>query len=174
MMKDYVLKNGLIVGTVQVVLLLVSYMLGLEFMLATWWGVAQFLIVLGLVVFFTIDFKKQNGGYATFKESFTVMFGVYAAASFILTFFNILLYNVIDPEFAVLAKEQIIEKTYEMLAGFGTPESAVDEAILAIEEQDSFSVGNLAKGYVFGLPLFVFISLIGAAIIKKNKPEFEA
>lgn len=174
MMKDYVLKNGLIVGAVQVVLLLVSYMIGLDFMLATWWGVVQFLIVLGLVAFFTIEFKKLNGGYANFKETFTVMFGIYAASSFILTFFNILLYNVIDAEFAVLAKEQIVEKTYEMMAGFGAPESAVEEAILAIEEQDSFSVSNLAKGYVFGLPLFVLISLIGAAFIKKNKPEFEA
>ena len=50
----------------------------------------------------------------------------------------------------------------------------VDEAISDIEKQDSFSVGTLAKGYVFGLPVYIILSLIIAAFIKRNKPEFEA
>ena len=99
---------------------------------------------------------------------------MYAAAGFILTFFNILLYNFIDVEFAQMAKDVIIEKTYEMMEGFGASEFMVDEAISEIEKQDSFSVESLAKGYVFGLPVYIILSLIIAAFIKRNKPEFEA
>lgn len=75
-MKDYILKNGLLVGIVQVVLLLISYMLGIDFMMQTWWGVLQFLVVLGLVIFFAVEYKKLQGGYASFKESFSVLFGI--------------------------------------------------------------------------------------------------
>lgn len=173
-MKDYILKNGLLVGIVQVVLLLISYMLGIDFMMQTWWGVLQFLVVLGLVIFFAVEYKKLQGGYASFKESFSVLFGIYVAAGFILTFFNILLYNFIDLEFAEMAKEIVIEKTYEMMESLGAPEASIDEAISELEKQDSFSVGNLAKSYVFGLPVYIIFSLIIAAFIKKNKPEFEA
>ena len=172
-MKDFVLKNGLVLGAIQVVMLFVSYLMGIDFMMQTWWGVLQFLVSLGLVVYFAIEFRKLQGGYATYKESFSVLFGMYAAAGFILTFFNILLYNFIDVEFALMAKEVIIEKTYEMMEGFGASESMVDEAISEIEKQDNFSVASLAKGYVFGLPVYIIISLIIAAFIKRNKPEFE-
>ena len=173
-MKDFVLKNGLVLGAIQVVMLFVSYLMGIDFMMQTWWGVLQFLVSLGLVVYFAIEFRKFQAGYATYKESFSVIFGMYAAAGFILTFFNILLYNFIDVEFAQIAKEIIIEKTYEMMDGFGASDSMVDEAISEIEKQDSFSVGSLAKGYVFGLPVYIILSLIIAAFIKRNKPELEA
>ena len=173
-MKDFVLKNGLVLGAIQVVMLFVSYLMGINFMMQTWWGVLQFLVSLGLVVYFAIEFRKLQGGYTTYKESFSVLFGMYAAAGFILTFFNILLYNFIDLEFAQIAKEVIIEKTYEMMERFGASESMIDEAISDIEKQDSFSVGSLAKGYFFGLPVYIILSLIIAAFIKSNKPEFEA
>ena len=173
-MKDFVFKNGLVLGAIQVVMLFVSYIMGIDFMMQTWWGVLQFLVSLGLVVYFAIDFRKLQGGYATFKESFSVLFGMYAAAGFILTFFNILLYNFIDLEFAEMAKEVIIEKTYQMMEGFGASETMVDEAIEEIEKQDSFSIASLAKGYVFGLPVYIVISLILAAFLKRNKSEFEA
>ena len=173
-MKDFILKNGLTLGAIQVVLLFVSYLMGIDFMMQTWWGVLQFLVSLGLVIYFAIEFRKLQGGYANYKDSFSVLFGMYAAAGFILTFFNILLYNFIDVDFAQMAKEAIIEKTYEMMEGFGASDSMVDEAISDIEKQDSFSVGTLAKGYVFGLPVYIILSLIIAAFIKRNKPEFEA
>lgn len=172
-MKDFILKNGLTLGAIQVVMLFVSYLMGIDFMMQTWWGILQFLVSLGLVIYFAIEFRKSQEGYASYKDMFSVTFGLYAAASFILTFFNILLYNFIDVEFAQMAKEVIIEKTYEMMEGFGASDSMVDEAIAEIEKQDSFSVGSLAKGYVFGLPVYIILSLIMAAFLKRNKPEFE-
>ncbi len=172
-MKDFVLKNGLVLGAIQVVMLFVSYLMGIDFMMQTWWGVLQLLVSLGLVVYFAIEFRKLQGGYATFKESFSIVFGIYAAAGFILTFFNILLYNFIDVELAQMTKEVLIEKTYEMMEGFGASESTVDDVISEFEKQDSFSVGTLAKGYFYNLPLYIIGSLIIAAFIKRNKPEFE-
>ena len=173
-MKDFVLKNGLTLGAIQVVMLFVSYLMGIDFMMQTWWGIVQFVISLGLVVYFATIFRRAQGEYASFKEMFSISFGLYAASSFILTFFNILLYNFIDLEFAEMAKEVIIEKTYQMMEGFGASETMVDEAIEEIEKQDSFSIASLAKGYVFGLPVYIVISLILAAFLKRNKPEFEA
>ena len=69
-MKDYVLKNGLVLGAIQVAMLFVSYLMGIDFMMQTWWGVLQFLVSLGLVVYFAFEFRKMQEGYATYKESF--------------------------------------------------------------------------------------------------------
>ena len=38
-MKDFVLKNGLTLGAIQVVMLFVSYSMGIDFMMQTWWGI---------------------------------------------------------------------------------------------------------------------------------------
>ena len=172
-MKDFVLKNGLLLGAIQVSMLFVSYLMGVDFMIQDWWGIFQRLVSLGFVVYFSIEFRKLQGGYASFKECFSVVFGMYAAAGFILTFFNIILYNFIDVELAQMVKEVLVEKTYEMMEGFGAAESTIDDVISELEKQDSFSVGTLAKGYFYNLPLYIIGSLIIAAFIKRNKPEFE-
>lgn len=174
-MKDFVLKNGLVLGAIQVVMLFVSYIMGIDFMMQNWWIIFQtYLIPIGLVVYFVLEFRKLRGGYATFKESFSVAFGILAAAGFILTFFSILLYNFIDVDFAIMYKEASIEKFYQMMQGFGVPEAEIDENILILEEQDTFSVTSLARDYFFSLPFLIMGSLIIAAFIKRNKPEFEA
>ena len=167
-MKDYILRSGLVVGGTQVIMLFLSYFIGIEFMLSTWWGVFQFLITLILVVYFGIQYRKANTDNLSFKDSFSLTFGVYASAGFILTFFNILLYNFIDIEFANIAKEKIIETTYEMMENFGASEAIIDEAMSEVENQDSFSVATLAKGYFFGLPLYIILSLIISAFIKRD------
>ncbi len=173
-MRDFILKNGLVLGAIQVVMLFVSYLMGVDFMIQNWWGVLQILVSLGFVIYISIEFRKLQGGYATFKESFSVIFGMYAAAGFILTFFNIILYNFIDMELAQMVKEVLIEKTYEMMEGLGASDSMVDDVILELEKQDTFSVGTLAKGYFYNLPLYIIGSLVIAAFIKRNKPELEA
>lgn len=167
-MKDYILKCGLIVGFIQVTMLFLSYFFGIDLMLSTWWGVSQFMISLFLVVYFGIQIRKAKNNVLSFKDSFKVSFGIYACAGFILTFFNILLYNFIDVEFATIAKEKVIESTYQMMQDFGASDNVIDDAIIEIEKQDSFSISTLAKGYFFGLPLYIIISLIISAFIKKN------
>ena len=69
-MKDFVLKNGLVLGSIQVAMLFVSYLMGIDFMMQTWWGVLQFLVSLGLVVYFAFEFRKMQEGYATYKSLF--------------------------------------------------------------------------------------------------------
>lgn len=173
-MKDFVLKNGLVLAAIQVTMLFVSYLMGVDFKMQNWWIIFEtYLIPIGLVVYFVLEFRKLQAGYATFKESFSVAFGIFAAGGFILTFFSILLYNFIDVDFAIMFKEASIEKFYQMMQGFGVPEAEIDENILILEEQDTFSVTNLAKDYFFGLPVYIIGSLIIGAFIKRNKPEFD-
>ena len=75
-MKDFVLKNGLTLGAFQVAMLFVSYLMGIDFMMQTWWGIVQFVISLGLVIYFATIFRRTQSGYASFKEMFSVSFGV--------------------------------------------------------------------------------------------------
>lgn len=166
-MKDYILKNGLTLGGLKVILLFVSYSIGVDFILNNWWGFVQFFLPLFLLLYFCIEYKKILGGFINFKTAFVLVFGLIASSSFILSFFTILLYNFIDVDFAVLLNEAAIEKTITLLEGMGS-ESLIEESVVALEEQDSNSVGSLAKAYFFGLPFYAI-----TAFIKKDKPEVE-
>ena len=48
--------------------------------------------------------------------------------------FNILLYNVIDPSLTEVVTELTIQNTIPMLESFGTPQEAIDAAVIEIEK----------------------------------------
>ena len=83
--------------------------------------------------------------------------------------FNIILYNYIDPNFSILLQEATIEKSIELMQGFAS-ESAMEEMITALENQDSFSPRSLASAFGYGLVLNAILSLIIAAFFKKDAP----
>ncbi len=171
-MKDYILKNGLTLGAVNVVLLFVAYSIGVDFILNSWWGFVDFFVPLFLLIYFCIEYKKIVGGFINFKATFFLTFGLLIASGFIDAFFSVLLYNFIDVDFAVLLQEATIEKTMELLESLGS-ESMMEESIEALESQNNYSAKNLATGYFFGLPFQAILALIISAFLKKDKPEIE-
>ena len=171
-MKDYILKNGLILGAVNVILLFVAYSIGVDFILNSWWGFIQFLVPLFFLIYLCVEYKKIVGGFINFKSTFFLVFGLLAASGFIHTFFSIILYNLIDVDFAVLLQEATIEKTINLLEGLGS-ESMIEESIEALESQNNYSAKNLTTGYFFGLPFQAILALIISAFIKKDNPEIE-
>ena len=78
--------------------------------------------------------------------------------------FNIILYNYVDPNFSILLQEATIEKSIELMQGFAS-ESAMEEMITALENQDSFSPRSLAP--LDMVLIKCSLSLIIAAFLKK-------
>ena len=165
---DFVLKYGLIVGLLQVIIVLFSYLMGIEYMVSYWLAFFNIIIVVGAVIYCGVLWKRMNKGYLDFKYSFLTIFLVYAIASLIVVVFNIALYNV-DPDLPDQIKEAAVEKVVTMMEKVGAPEESIDEAIDGIENSDSYSISSFMTGYIWSLLWGVIIALIGGAVIKKSR-----
>jgi hypothetical protein len=168
-MKDYIFKNGLILGAFMIFISLMSYIMGVDFKLSLIWNLIELITPLVFLIVLINQFKKINLGYLNFKNSFIVCFGLLAASTFIHTFFKILLFNYVDPSYGIILQEATIQKLIVVMSDF-FPDDVIDELIVDLESQNSFSVSSLSKGYTSSLFFFVFLSLIIALFVKKEAP----
>ena len=176
MLKDYILKNGLILGSISIILLLSSYAIGVDFFLNDTWAIIKSILPYILLIFLVIEYKKLVGGYISFKETFTVSLGISVAGAFLSTFFSILLFNFIDPEFAVQLKNVTVEKLViqlDQLPESNPMHSVMENIIEQTQEEDIYSISNQARALFSNLLFHIIFSLIIAAFIKKEKTIYE-
>ncbi len=173
-LRDFILKYGLIIGLVQCGFSLISYLLGIEWMVSFTFGFLNIAVLIGAPIYAGVLWKKMQDGYLDFKNAFVVILLVFAAANFILLGYNVLMYTVIDPAIPEQVKEAVAGKTFSMMERFGIAEEEIEKAMEEIEKTEmEYSPASLIKGYFTSLIWGAIIALIGAAIIKKNKPIFE-
>lgn len=172
-MKDYILKNGLILGSISIILLVASYAIGVDFFLNNIWSIIKGILPYVVLIFLVIEYKKLVGGYISFKETFTVTLGITVAGAFLSTFFSILLFNFIDPDFAVLLKDFTVEKLavqLDQLPESNPMYSVMETLIEQTQEEDIYSISNQASALFYSLFFHIIFSAIIAAFIKKDKP----
>ena len=172
-MKDYILKNGLILGSISIILLVASYAIGVDFFLNNTWSIIKGILPYVVLIFLVIEYKKLVGGYISFKETFTVTLGITVAGAFLSTFFSILLFNFIDPDFAVQLKDFTVEKLavqLDQLPESNPMYSVMETLIEQTQEEDIYSISNQASALFYSLFFHIIFSAIIAAFIKKDKP----
>ena len=171
-MKDYILKNGLILGSISIILLVASYAIGVDFFLNNTWSIIKGILPYVVLIFLVIEYKKLVGGYISFKETFTVTLGISVAGAFLSTFFSILLFNFIDPDFAVQLKDFTVEKLaiqLDQLPESNAMYSVMETLIEQTQEEDIYSISNQASALFYSLFFHILFSAIIAAFIKKDK-----
>ncbi len=169
------LKYGLLIGLVQIVLALLMYLMGVEFMSKLWVGILAFVLAIVLVIIAGKKIRSENGGFISFGNLFVLILIVFVTSMFAGTVFNMLLYNVIDPNLAANMQEVIIENTTSMMEKFGTPDEAIDKAIEDMGDlTEQFSIKGQFVSFLWSILLGAFISAILSAILKKNNdlPDF--
>ena len=172
-MKDYIFKNGLILGSISIILLVASYAIGVDFFLNDTWSIVKGIFPYIVLIFLVIEYKKLAGGYISFKETFTVTLGITVAGAFLSTFFSILLFNFIDPDFAVQLKDFTVEKLavqLDQLPESNPIYSVMETLIEQTQEEDIYSISNQASALFYSLFFHILFSAIIAAFIKKDKP----
>lgn len=106
----------------------------------------------------------------SFKQGFVNFFIMSIIYIVMMHTANFLVVNVIDPEFGSEVNDVIIEKVIGFMESLGTPESAITEAVVEmedeIESQRTFS-GFLTNIVTWAL-WFSVIGLISAAVLKSK------
>lgn len=174
--KNAAVKGGLVVGLVGIIISMLLYVLDAGMMVDWKIQILTFAISLFLFVYIGKKFREDElDGFMTFKQAFRFTFVAGIVNALLVGVFSILLFKVIDPELPEIITEQVIENTESMLETFGTPQSDIDKALGEMEEdmEKNFStVGMLKSSWTWIFSALIY-GLIGGAIIKKSRPEFE-
>lgn len=171
-LKQHVLKNGLTLGGLLVAISLITYLGGAEWVTNYIVSIISLLLMIIFPIYYTRKFRTENQGYISFREAFTSCTGILIAAGFLNIFFSILLYNVIDPDFAQEMLNAIVDKTVGQLEAIGMQDDQIEETISSIEKNSDFSAMNMFKGYIFSIIFYTVFGLIVAAFTKNEKPVF--
>ncbi|MDO1500998.1 DUF4199 domain-containing protein [Winogradskyella maritima] len=172
--KSSALNYGLYLGLTLCAITIVCYAVNMELLVNFWVAILlPTIIAITFGVISTAKSKSLLGGYISFKQAFSSFFITIAIGILISSVVLFVLFNFIDPESAVMLKEMGLEKSREMMEGFGMAEAQINEAMAKAEQQDSFSITTQALGYAQALVFYSIIGLIVALIMKRKDPNAE-
>jgi hypothetical protein len=166
-------KSGLLLGLIGVIITLLIYFINAKLLVNIWVGITILVISLALVVFFGIAYRKQVGGYLSFKHAFLFSLVLLLVAGLVTQTFTYVLFNVIDADLTELATNAALENTEAMMEKFNVPDEEIDKALQNTETQmaNQYTLVGVIKAYLYGIIIYAIISLITGAIIKRKNPE---
>ena len=168
---NVLLQYGLISALVSLLVYVLMYIGGTEAM-GSPVAFATMLVPIVIAVLACRKAKSENDGYLEFKEALKISFGVMVASTLTTSVFSYLLYNYFDHPFGERMVQLTMEKTQEFLEKMGQSSDIIDKSMKDITFENLFSLKKVIQGFMFGCIFNFIISLIVAAIMKKNKPEF--
>jgi hypothetical protein len=170
------INNGLFIGGISAVLNILIYYIYPQMMGNTLYGIFMMFIAMGLYIFFTIDLRKKIGGFWSFKEALKGIFLMSFIAGLLSTFVNFVFYKFIEPGAFEQISGIIIENlsvTYEKLGmDQDTIDKTIEKVLESMKSQFNPSFVDLLKTLGIGVLIQFIMSLIFAAIFKKEQPIF--
>ena len=149
-----------------------QYAVYLDLFTKWWFGIGSLLLIIVFGIISSVKARKLLGGFISFKNAFTAYFITILVALVISTIVNLIIFNVVDPDAALVLKEKIIESQMAMMERFGAPHESIDQAIAEMRAQDNmFSIGSIFKSLAYQLVGFSIVGLIVAAVVKRKDPN---
>ena len=175
MINEVIKKNGItygvIIGIVSTLITTTIYAINLNLFTSWWIGILSIIVYLTISIVLLSKTKKDLKGVFPFKDAFTTYFIAVVIGILISTFYNILLFNFIDPSAKDTLLELMIKYTAGMMQKFGTPASAINDAISKMKENNPYSTIELLKGSAFSIIFSSIFGLIMAAIFKSKTTQ---
>ena len=175
MINEVIKKNGItygvIIGIVSTLITTTIYAINLNLFTSWWIGILSIIVYLTISIVLLSKTKKDLKGIFPFKDAFTTYFIAVVIGILISTFYNILLFNFIDPSAKDTLLELMIKYTAGMMQKFGTPASAINDAISKMKENNPYSTIELLKGSAFSIIFSSIFGLIMAAIFKSKTTQ---
>ena len=174
-MNEIIKKNGILYGVITGILgaLITTsiYVINLELFTSVWIGLSSIALYIIIGVLLLIQTKKELKGIFSFKDAFTTYFISALIGILISVVFNIILFNLIDPGVKETLNEITIKYMTETMHRFNSPQSAIDEAMKKLQENDPYSVIELIKGSIFKIAFSALFGLLLALIFKSHSTQ---
>jgi hypothetical protein len=171
---QYGMRFGIASGLFGLVYGVLGYLLGTSFFTNWWLGLIVLAISVGICVFGVFQLRRRfysaDSGFS-FKTGFTTYFYAGGVSLLIGVMFNLLLFNVIDPDFSTEVQDAMIDMSISFMERMGAPENVIEESVDKMLETNRFSIGNQLRSIPSGLLLHALFGLI-VALITRRKPSF--
>lgn len=160
------LRYGLITGFISIIYLLVLYVTEMNTNTALSW-LGMLIPVAGIVMAYKA-FKQENGGFMSYGQGLGIGTLLATVSSVVAGIFNYVYTSFIDSTVLTRMREaQMLEMEKK-----GLSEEQMEQA-MAMADKFSGPGMMLVVGIIGGAVMGFIISLIVAAIMKNNRPEFE-
>lgn len=174
-MNKNALNLGLTMGIIGVLIFLIMVVLEPGMILLSVLGFLVFVVAIVLPIIYIKKERASNGGFIPFGDAFKLSFLGLLLGGAIGIVFQMVYIQVIDPEFP----ERITAQTLEMTNSFmeGNMGDEMREEILRGAEADSldrYTLMGQVKSFGIAVIFYLVISLILAAILKKNPDGFSS
>ena len=170
------ITNGLIIGVLTTVLGILTYYVAPALMGSTYYGIGLMLLSLGLYIYFTLDLRKKIGGYWNFRQALKGIFLMAFIAGVFSMAFNFIFYKFIEPGAFEKISIYIADGLTSTLENLGMQQDQIDAAVEkqveAMKSQFDPTLTDLAKNFGIAVLIQFIMSLIFAAIFKKEEPVF--
>ena len=176
MISQLSIKNGFLIALIIVAISLMLHFIDpLMMYTSSLAGMATFVVFIVLLVVIGQSIRKAVGGYWTFGDAFKSFLIMSLIITSVSTLYNVVLMGVIDPGLPAKAGAVIEESQREMMGKLGLSEDEIDEALEksgSMEDRLAITFKNVITSFGVVLAIYGVISLILAAILKKNPPVY--
>ena len=166
--KSTIINFGLILGAISVIFQLMLYFLDMHYKNDSTAGIVSLTIMVGVILYSFIQFKKSNEGFISSSEALKIGLGVSLVSALVGIFYTQILLNILDPDTMKKSLELSLENM--RIQNPEMPQDALD-TVRSIQEKMSSPIIFSAIQIIFALFFGFIISLIGGLIVKKSKPE---
>ena len=162
------LNFGLILGGISLVYSLMLFFLDMHFQGETATSLIGYALLIGIVLWGIMHFKKNNDDYISLSEALKKGVGTALISAIIVCIYTIVMIQYLDPEFLDKSIEYQKQKMLQE-----NPEISVESVNKMFDMQKEFSGPFIISGFIIIFNLFFgfIISLIVGLIVKKSKPE---
>lgn len=169
-------RPGLIIGIIMVAITYLVYVINSSLLISGMFGIGTLIGLIGLVVYFGIQYRSEIGGFISFGDSFKFSIVAMVIAGLISTLGMLLLYTLVDPDLPEVLAEEATANTIEMIEKIGGSADAMPpEQLDEIREstKEGFTAIGQIKGFGISVIFYAVLSLISAAIIKKRDKSLD-
>ncbi len=167
-LKSTMITYGLILGGVSVIFQLMLFLLDMHYQQPPAVGIVSIVIMIGVLVYAFIQYKKQNEGFISLAEAIKIGLGISLISAIVGIVYSLILTEVLDPS----TLQKTLDYQFETMRA-ENPEMTQDQINMARDMGEKFSGPFIRSAFQLIGALFIgfIISLIGGLIVKKSRPE---
>ena len=161
---------GAVSAAVNFALIVLLYLVNMN-LLAEWYvGILVLVIIVVFLFLGTAAARKANEGAFSFGQAWMASMTVAFVAQILSTALTLVLYQVIAPELPGVLEEITLDKSREMMEGFGMSGDMLELQMSEIKKamSEAYTAKGLAKNAMGAMMMWAVISLIVAAITRRT------
>lgn len=132
-------------------------------------GILIFAVTIFIPVWGGITFRRENGGWVSFKDAFLAVYIIYIISTLGSSIMQYIVPNIIDTEYPEQLLQLVKSTTEDSMEKFGASDEQIEKTMKDFTiERFKPSIVDTARSYGFSLLIGAVLSLVIAAFIKRN------